>query len=179
MEPGPKDLEAAPNAARFERLFREHAGAVLAYALRRSDRETAQEIVAETFTVAWRRLEDVPDLALPWLLGVARRTLANTRRSSERRQALALRLVREPAAAAPDEMVEVEERMSALAALQGLPPAEREAIELVAWEALSPEEAAEVLGCSRGVFAVRLHRARRRLQRQMPDPTTDQQEASP
>lgn len=154
---------------RFEVLFHEHADAVLAYALRRSDPEMAQEVVAETFTVAWRRLADIPDPALPWLLGVARRALANSRRSSSRQRALALRLVQEPPDAVDDPTGEVDTRLSARAALALLPSAQREAIELVAWEGLTFAEAAELLGCSRSVFAVRLHRARRRLQRHLSD----------
>jgi RNA polymerase sigma-70 factor (ECF subfamily) len=67
-----------------ERLFHDHADTVLAYALRRSDPDTAQEVVSETFTVAWRRLSDIPDPPLPWLLGVARRVLGNHQRASSR-----------------------------------------------------------------------------------------------
>jgi RNA polymerase sigma-70 factor, ECF subfamily len=169
----------------FEALFHAHADAVLAYALRRSDPDTAQEVVSETFTVAWRRLSDIPDPALPWLLGVARRVLANDRRSYSRQRALALRLVQEPALAAGDATGDVDTRLSARAALELLPPAEREAIELLAWEGLSPSEGADVLGCSRGVFALRVHRARRRLRRHLTtgfepmEPSSDSEGSSP
>ncbi|MEO8293126.1 MAG: hypothetical protein ABI635_08290 [Actinomycetota bacterium] len=67
--------DRAPNLGRFETLFLDHADAVLAYAARRSDPDTAQEVVADTFVVAWRRMAAVPDPALLWLLGVARRVL--------------------------------------------------------------------------------------------------------
>ena len=77
--------------AAFERLFRAHLPAVRAYARRRIDATTAEDVVAETFVVCWRRLDDVPDDPLPWLLGVARRCLANRRRSDDRRSALAER----------------------------------------------------------------------------------------
>ena len=77
---------------RFEELFREHYGAVRGYALRRAARELAQDAVSETFLVAWRRLDDVPADALPWLFGVARRVLANQRRSAARSSALEQRL---------------------------------------------------------------------------------------
>ena len=158
-----RDEPGAASLARFEALFLEHADVVRAYALRRSDPDTAQEVVSETFTIAWRRLGDLPDPPLPWLLGVARRTMANSRRSSHRQQALALRLVGTGRDTSLDPTGEVDTRLSALAALELLSPAEREAIELLAWEGLSSAEAAEVLGCSRAVFAVRVHRARRRL----------------
>jgi DNA-directed RNA polymerase specialized sigma24 family protein len=67
---------------RFEGLFRQNYAAVRAYALRRAPHDVAQDVAAETFLVAWRRLDDVPDDALPWLYGVARRVLANQRRSA-------------------------------------------------------------------------------------------------
>lgn len=155
--------DRASDLRRFETLFLDHADAVLAYAARRSDPDTAQEILGDTFVVAWRRLAAVPDPALPWLFGVARRVLANERRSTRRAQALTLRLVREPRSHADEPTDEVDERLSAQAALQLLPPREREVLELLAWEGLSTAEAAEVLECSHRVLAVRVHRARRRL----------------
>ena len=69
---------------RFESLFREHHAAVRGYALRRGPPDMAPDVVAETFLVAWRRLDDVPADPLPWLYGVARRGLANARRSADR-----------------------------------------------------------------------------------------------
>jgi RNA polymerase sigma factor (sigma-70 family) len=157
--------DRASDLRRFETLFLDHAEAVLAYAARRSDRDTAQEIFADTFVVAWRRLASVPDPALPWLLGVARRVLANERRSARRAQALTLRLVLEPLRCVDEPTDEVDARLSAQAALRLLPSREREVLELLAWEGLSTAEAAEVLGCSQRLLAVRVHRARRRLRR--------------
>jgi RNA polymerase sigma-70 factor (ECF subfamily) len=155
---------------RFEALFHRHADAVRAYALRRSDPDTAQEVVAETFAVAWRRRAAVPDPALPWLLGVARRVLSNERRSRGRAAALEVRLVREPASSADDPAGEVDARLSAQAALEGLERDEREVLELLAWEGLSVAQAAEVLGCSRASVTVRVGRARRRLYRLLDEP---------
>src|SRR5271166_3869306 len=77
-----------------EELFRVHYAAVLAYVRRRAPAESVDDVVAETFLVAWRRLERVPvDEPLPWLLGVARNVLATDRRGSGRRTALAARLL--------------------------------------------------------------------------------------
>ena len=70
--------------ARFEGLFRSEADLVRAYALRRADPTVADDVVAETFLVAWRRLDDVPEAPRSWLLGVARRVLANRRRGDDR-----------------------------------------------------------------------------------------------
>ena len=148
---------------RFEALFRQDADTVLTYATRRSNSDTAQEVVAETFAIAWRRLDVIPDPALPWLLGVARRVLANERRSQGRAEALTLRLVGEHHGSVDDPADVVGARLSAQAALDRLQPGEREVLELIAWEGLSVAEVAAALGCSRVTVAVRMHRARRRF----------------
>ena len=127
------------------------------YALRRTDRETAQDVVAETFAIAWRRLAEVPADALPWLYGVARRVLANQRRSTTRLVALRRKLE-----TARPELPELSDG-SVAAALAALRPEDREVLLLVAWEGLSAVEAAAVVGCTPDAFRVRLHRARRKL----------------
>ncbi len=159
--------EPSPNVAgrreQLDALFTSHAAAVFAFALRRASRSEAEDVVSETFLVAWRRLDVVPDRALPWLLGVARRVLANRRRGEARQAALRSRLGSgEPDADGVSESAQPEAGI-VLAALAALPPAERDAITLLAWEGLTPDEAAIVLGCSRATFYVRVHRARRRL----------------
>jgi RNA polymerase sigma-70 factor (ECF subfamily) len=148
---------------RGEDLFVAHAVAVRAYARRRIDPASADDVVGEVFAIAWRRGEDVPADALPWLLGCARRVLANQRRGARRREALVERLVRRrsPGAAMPGEEGGDGVVIRALAQLR---EADREVLMLIAWEGLEPEPAAAALGCSRGALAVRLHRARRRLE---------------
>ncbi|GAA4588391.1 RNA polymerase sigma-70 factor (ECF subfamily) [Actinoplanes octamycinicus] len=149
----------------FTRVWRDNATRVLAYALRHVDRDVAQDIVADTFLVAWRRFADLPAEPLPWLLVVARKTIANHRRSDDRRARLRaeverLRHLAEPAPAADLAAVE---RAEVLAALARLTPREREALLLVAWDGLEPADAARVAGCGRAAFHVRLFRARRKL----------------
>lgn len=79
-------------AERFTSLYREHYPAVLAYAARRSDASTAQDVAAHVFLVAWRRLDDVPRAhVLPWLLRTARLTLGTTARGQRRGERLARR----------------------------------------------------------------------------------------
>jgi RNA polymerase sigma-70 factor (ECF subfamily) len=151
---------------RFEDLFRENYAAVRGYALRRTAPDAAQDAVAETFLVAWRRLEDVPDDALPWLFGVARRVLSNQRRSAGRAAALEDRLVASAADAGSHEEG-VGEADALRSALGHLSEQDREALMLVAWHGLSGARAARAAGCSRTAFGVRLHRARRRLATQL------------
>jgi RNA polymerase sigma factor (sigma-70 family) len=145
--------------ARFEDLYDEHAETVLRYALRRTDADAAGDVLADTFLVAWRRLERVPSEPRPWLLAVARRVLANHRRGEARREALVIRLASEPRRRRPDPS----EGAGVAGALDRLSSRDREALLLVYWDGLSPGEAAQVLGCSALAFRSRLHRARRRL----------------
>src|SRR5918997_1405218 len=77
---------------RLRHLHEQHAAALRAYALRRSDRQTAEDLCAEVWSIAWRRIDEVPEDALPWLFGVARRVLANERRRQRRVSALHDRL---------------------------------------------------------------------------------------
>ncbi|MGH9109490.1 MAG: RNA polymerase sigma factor [Acidimicrobiales bacterium] len=150
---------------RFARLFREQFGPVARYLLARADRDLAYDALARTFEVAWRRLADVPADPLGWLDGVARRVLSELRRAQGRREAIVERLLGQEARDA--QVADVAElsiqRMAALRALKSLSPGDREILLLVAWDGLSEKQAAAVLDCSRGAFALRLHRARARL----------------
>lgn len=142
---------------RLEALFNAHAGAVRAYAARRIDAATADDVVMEVFVIACRRLDEVPRESLPWLLGCARRVLANQRRSKRRALALRERLgsIPVPSPGAGDRGV--------LCALSTLGERDREVLLLIAWEGLSQAEVAEVLAIRRTAVAMRLHRARQRL----------------
>lgn len=159
-------MSQSDRRSRFESMFRATYDRVLAYALRRADPADAEDVVWETFAVAWRRLDDVPSDALPWLYAVARRTLANSRRSVRRRAQLATRLAAENRLSSivdSDPSEQLEEAAVMRAALNALAEADREALMLIAWEGLDNERASIVLGVSAQAFAVRLHRARRRL----------------
>jgi len=150
--------------ARFRALFESHQAAVRRYAHHRAIQGTdADDIVAETFTVAWRKLEDVPaDDPVPWLLAVAANVRRNQARSARRYQTALGRLPRAGAAPPPDEP-DGGERAALRRALASLPPDDREILRLVAWDGLTPQQAAVVLGCPGGTARARLHRARRRL----------------
>lgn len=132
---------------------------MLAYALRRTDRESAQDATAEAFVVAWRRLDSLPEEPLPWLYGITRRTLANQRRGQRRRGELQARLEHDAQAEQDNG------DGSVLTALASLGRSDRELLMLIAWEGLTPREAAAALGCSANACRIRLHRARRKLDR--------------
>jgi RNA polymerase sigma-70 factor, ECF subfamily len=154
---------------RFSELYRTQCDAVLRYAWRRTDLETARDVVAETFLVAWRRLDAVPldeRKARAWLYGVGRRVLANAERSQRRTQRVADRVGHERRDdCAPDVAGAVTEKARLAQALASLGPNDQEVLRLIGWEELGLAEAAVVMGCSRSAMAVRLHRARRRLER--------------
>jgi RNA polymerase sigma factor (sigma-70 family) len=149
---------------RFERLYQRYAAAVLTFARRRTSPSEAEDIVAEVFLAAWRRLEEAPGDPLPWLLGIARGVLSNRRRGAERSSALIARLREvEPTVPVGDQPWTPDGRV--LEALRTLAPADQELLLLVAWEQLNRRQIAEVLGTSAGTVAVRLHRGRGRLAR--------------
>jgi len=143
---------------------------VFGYALRRGADAEAPDVVTETFLVAWRRLDDVPGDPLPWLLNVARKVIANRRRSETRRGSLEVKirsLAGARTAASGDPADEVAGRFAVLAALEKLSEKEREAVAIWAWEGMDGRRAATALGCSATAFALRLHRARRRLVKEL------------
>jgi RNA polymerase sigma-70 factor, ECF subfamily len=155
---------SCPSSVRLEEMFRAYANRVYAYALHRVGMPAAADVVSETFLAAWRRIDEVPEGALPWLLGTARRVVANEFRRQERRTALLERLA---SAAGPASADTSSEHVELIEALQQMSESDREVLLLSAWYELRTAEAASVLGCSAGAYAVRLHRARRRLREQL------------
>ena len=156
---------------RLRELFRETERDVLSYALRRVSRaEDAADVVAETFLVAWRRIDDVPagEEARLWLFGVARRQLANLNRGHRRRDQLADRLRDDLALNLPSHLDASDVSDSKVVdALSRLSEEDREVLTLFAWEELKAREIAKVLGL-RGVTArSRIHRAKKRLREEM------------
>ncbi|GAA4605829.1 sigma-70 family RNA polymerase sigma factor [Actinoallomurus liliacearum] len=150
--------------ARFEEMYAAMYGPILGYALRRcSSPEDAADVVAETFTVAWRRFDEVPagEKARLWLYGVARRVLANQRRGESRRRLRTTSLQDEIAAVVADPS----DAPAIRRAFGDLSDDDRELLGLVAWEGLDHSGLAAVLRCSKGAARVRLHRARKRFSR--------------
>ena len=167
---------------RFDALYQEHYRPILAYAVRRvTPSEDAADVVADVFTTAWRRIDQVPEAPADrlWLYGVAQRVIAGRRRSARRLGSLTARLRADHASrpavqpgpghhglgyhgpGQPGLRDAITDRL--VAALDHLSPAEREALQLVLWEQLSHAEAAQVLGCTPNAVTIRVHRAKARL----------------
>lgn len=156
--------------ARFEALYTDTFARLLGFALRRCDcAEDAADVVAETFAIAWRRLDAVPPgaEAVLWLYGVARNVLANHRREVARRHDLARALAGEITDWYVRSAEETAADVAVGQAFRALPDDDRELLSLVAWEGLDHGEIASVLGCSRNAVRIRLHRARKRLAREL------------
>ena len=149
--------------ARFDAIFSAHQRHVLAYAMRRTQTlADAEDVAAETFIVAWRKVDSVPaEEPLPWLYAVARRVLANHRRGNGRRERLAA-LLRVEDVATPLHAGEDHDG-PAFVALASLPASDQELLRLVAWEELGNQQIAAVLGITPNAVAIRLHRARARF----------------
>lgn len=154
--------------ARFEGMYDAHYGHVDAYCRRRVSADRVDDVVAETFLTAWRRIEDVPegDRALPWLYAVAYRIVGHQWRGATRRRGLERRLAAVPDAAPSspeDTTVHDDEVRRALAAAHRLNARDAEILRLHAWEHLSRSDIAEVLGIEPNAVSQRLHRARTNL----------------
>jgi RNA polymerase sigma factor (sigma-70 family) len=148
---------------RFEQIDEQHFDAVRAYVRRRAPEPVVDDVVADTFVVCLRRINDVPASPLPWLYAVARKTLANERRRRQRRAAMPTEGSYEP---------EPPRDPPLAAAFAELSEGDRDALRLVAWEGLTLREAAVVLGCSAVACRVRYFRAKGRLGALLDAPTT-------
>ncbi|MFD6952399.1 RNA polymerase subunit sigma-24 [Nocardiopsis sp. TSRI0078] len=166
---GPEPADADPEGAArggFTRFFERHYDDVHRYAVRRLGADSADDVAAETFAVAWRRYDRLPkDQPLPWLYGVARNVIRARRRRDRRRGEVLLPDGGTRGREAPDTVHQVEERDTALRALDRLSATDRELVMLLAWEGLELRDAARVLGCTTATARVRLYRARRRIER--------------
>jgi RNA polymerase sigma-70 factor (ECF subfamily) len=157
-----------PRRARFDALFRDHHPAVRAYARRRVPPEDVDDIVSQTFLTVWRRLDDVPEAPVPWLLAVARNVVGTEWRGAARRERLWVKAQSwHVEGCDPGEPESADGRV--LAALAVPKQRDREALTLVAWDGLTPGQAAAVLGEPPARFRQRLHRAGRRLRAELAD----------
>lgn len=165
-------------AAKFKDVYSRYREPVLRYLLRRvRNPVVAEDLAAETFLIAWRRFDVVPEEPLAWLLETARRLLANHRRTQSRRQQprpLGVQTADPPGSSSEDPAERIPEKQAFSGAFSQLSDDEREMLTLVAWDGLRPREAAEVLGITPEHFTLRVHRARRKLAK-----TIEQASAAP
>lgn len=149
----------------FERMYVAHRSSILAYLMRRTgDGNTAADLVADVFLVAWRRRDALPsqDEQRLWLFGVARNTLLSHHRRRRRDDDLRDRLAAE-LAAAQREVAHHSDDDRVMAALNTLSTRDRELLTLATWEGLSSDEIATLVGLKPATTRVALHRARQRL----------------
>lgn len=157
-----------PGDESFQAAFESCSAPVLAFALRRvGSREDAEDVLSETFAVAWRRREELPDPPLPYLYAIAANVVKNSRRSTRRLGRLRGKLAgqREPQAEDHADQVAANDAFSL--AFSSLSESQRDILRLVAWEGLDTRDGAVALECSETAFKVRLHRARRELEKRM------------
>jgi RNA polymerase sigma-70 factor (ECF subfamily) len=154
-------LDDAERRAVIDEWFRAYAARVLAYLLHRTDPETAQDVLQEVFVTAFGKATQISDPPLGWLFGTARRLLANRYRRFRREDQLIARVIEGVGQEADSDAYEL--RQAFAQTLATLPAGDREVLTLTGWYALTPEQAAQALGCTPSAYAVRLHRARKRL----------------
>lgn len=155
--------------ARFDEVARGLIEPLRRFLVRRTDPDTAADVLADTLLVCWRRREDLPgstpEEALPWAYGVARNALANAHRSVRRQQRLAARVATvDPPVESSTEAPDFDDLDRALAAL---PAAQAELLRLWAWEDLGAAEIARVLDISVNAASIRLHRAKTNLREEI------------
>jgi RNA polymerase sigma-70 factor (ECF subfamily) len=148
---------------RFRVVFESTYSAVARYARHRGlSGADAEDLVAGTYEVAWRRLNAVPagEGSLPWLLAVERNLLRNHWRK-QRRERTAMERLDPPEVSGPE--IPTVSWQEIRRALDRLSDEDRELILLVAWDGLTPAQAAIALGLKPGAARTRLHRARSKL----------------
>jgi RNA polymerase sigma-70 factor (ECF subfamily) len=168
----------------FRSIYDRHYDAIHSYFLRRTAAVHAQDLTAEVFLVAWKRIGDVPggEETLLWLYGVAANVAAHQRRSIARSARLETRLqsVSTNGTDEPEpQVVRNAEYDRVLGAAARLRPADQEILRLAAWDELPHDQISRLLGCSVAAVDQRLHRARKRLAkeyRRVPTPVRRQTE---
>lgn len=161
----------------FAELFHRHAPRIQRYVVRRLGQDAADDIVAETFLLAFRQraaYDQTREDALPWLYGIATNLIGRHRRAETRLYRALARTGTDPVTAPFTDLAD--DRVTAGAAsrrlalaLAGLSAAYRDTLLLVVWGDLSYEEAAAALGVPTGTVRSRVNRARAALRRQLGD----------
>lgn len=153
-------LDVERRRTRFEAIAREIVDPLRRFLVRRTDPATADDALAETLLVLWRRYDELPDEVLPFAYGVARLCLANAERGARRQRRVAGKIATlDPPREAPDPVGD--DRLGQ--AMSALPGSDAELLRLWAWEQLTPGEIATVLEITPNAASIRLHRAKEKL----------------
>lgn len=155
---------------RYEVFYEHYRPFVASFVTRRVDQNVVEDLVAEVFAVAWRRREQVPEDALPWLYRTARNVIGTRYRSQARSANLSAKVRQIPIEPCEDPAEAAAQRDAAVHALSALDDDDRELLLLIAWDGLTTAEVAVVIDVSVGAAAVRIHRARRRLAQRLDPP---------
>ena len=163
----------------IRRLYVEHAADIHRYATRRVGRDLADDVVADTFRHALESRDSYdPERGgeRGWLFGIATNLLRRHWRTERRRLTALDRHARDrharddattasddPLAAVPARLDGSDEVGRVLSAVERLDASDRDLLVLVAWEEMSSDKVAEILGIPAGTVRSRLHRIRRRL----------------
>lgn len=153
---------------RFAEVYGLYGKHIRAYCTRRTDHSDVADAVAETFLVAWRRIDQLPegDATLPWLYGVAYRVLSHQFRHKARSLRLGERLRGLADLATPDPdllLIRGETYRLVIEASSRLRPIDQEVLRLTLWEELSHADVAVVLGIGAAAVKQRAYRARHNL----------------
>ena len=159
-------MSDAAGVAEYNRLVIAHSRSIYRYALRRlSDWSSCEDVVSETFLIAWRRLDQLPprDRELAWLYAIALRVLSNQRRSRDRRDRLNSRLALERREGNSEGDVDTFDPEPVMRVVKHLRTDERVLLEHVYWEHLTYREIAVVLEISENAVGIRINRAKKNL----------------
>jgi RNA polymerase sigma-70 factor (ECF subfamily) len=161
-------MTSADDRDAFAACFASSWPRVCRYLRSRGAEADTHDLASEVFTLAWQRWKRVPDDPLPWLLQTARHLLANHLRRQRHRSADPLdELTIADRRLSGDTLDQRRQARAVLAALAQLSPIDRESLLLIAWDELTPAQAARACGCSTATFRMRVHRARLRLRRRL------------
>ena len=150
----------------FARLIDDNRKAVQRYVLRRlADVEGSDDVVIDTFVVAWRKRSELPprDRELPWLFSIAFRVISNHRRARDRQNRLHWRLSLEREITPGDDEFSKTESEQLFTAMRKLAEIDQELLQLVYWEKLKYRDVAVVLGISENAVGIRATRAKKLL----------------
>jgi RNA polymerase sigma-70 factor (ECF subfamily) len=167
-------LRAAGSMDAFAELYEYYVDGIYGYVLRRvGNAGDAEDITARTFEKALGGIKDFRWKGASfcsWLLRIASNCVIDHYRKEGRAKMVDLEEVLPCLEGADDPTAGLEheeERRLILEALKRLPQKYRQALELKFIDELDTQVMADMLGCSRGNLAVRLHRALKALRKEL------------